>query len=107
MWDPTSSLYEEQELATMTCSSQLTRDFAVKGQTPFLVINAISIASLTTDVAAITEDDNFGDVLASYVQIASFEMSSVHISSTNTSLSGHICSHKSSPIDYQTLAARW
>jgi hypothetical protein len=83
-WDPTSSLYEEQELATMTCSGQLARDIAVKGQAPYLVINAISIASLTTDMAAITEDDNFGDVVASYVQIASFDMSSICISSTNT-----------------------
>ena len=106
-WDPASSLYEEQELATMTCSGQLARDVAMKGQAPYLVINAISLASLTTDMAAITEDDNFGDVLDWYVQIASFETSGIHISSTNTLLSGHIRSRKSSPIDYQTLAARW
>jgi hypothetical protein len=51
----------------MTCSGQLTHNVAVKEQAPYLVIIAISIASLTTDMAVLTEDDNFGDVLASYV----------------------------------------
>jgi hypothetical protein len=58
-------------------------------------------------LAAITEDDNFGNVLASYVQIASFETSSVCILGTNTLLNGHIRLGKSSPIDHQTLAAQW
>jgi hypothetical protein len=60
-----------------------------------LVINSLS--SLTTDQADITDDENFYDVLASYVQISSIE----------TSLNGHICLRKTMPIDPQTLAARW
>ncbi len=59
-----------------------------------LMINSLS--SLTTDQADVTNDENFYDVLASHVQISSIE----------TSLNGHICLHKTAPIDPQTLAAR-
>jgi hypothetical protein len=60
-----------------------------------LVINLLS--SLTTDQADVTDDETFYDVLASHVQISRIE----------TSLNGHICSRKTTPIDPQTLAARW
>jgi hypothetical protein len=65
------------------------------GHINHLVINLLS--SLTTDQADITDDDNFYDVLASHVQISSIE----------TSLNGHICLRKITPIDPQTLAAHW
>ncbi len=65
------------------------------GHINHLVINLLS--SLTTDQADFTDDKNFYDVLASHVQTSSIE----------TSLSGHIRSGKTAPIDPQTLAARW
>jgi hypothetical protein len=60
-----------------------------------LVINLLS--SLTTDLADVTDDENFYDVLASHVQISSIE----------TSLNGHNLLRKTVPIDPQTLAAWW
>ncbi len=65
------------------------------GHINHLVINLLS--SLTTDQADVTDDENFYDVLASLAQISSIE----------TSLNGHICSRKTTPIDPQTLAACW
>ncbi len=65
------------------------------GHVNHLVINLLS--SLTTDQAEVTDDENFYDVLASYVQISSIE----------TSLNGHIQSCKTAPIDPQTLAVCW
>ncbi len=65
------------------------------GHINHLVINLLS--SLTTDQADVTDDENFYDVLASHDQISSIE----------TSLNGHIRSRKTTPIDPQTLAARW
>jgi hypothetical protein len=55
------------------------------------------LSSLTTDQADVTDDENFYDVLASHVQILSIE----------SSLNRHICLRKTTPIDTQTLAARW
>ena len=53
------------------------------------------LASLTTDLADVTNDDNFYRVLCSNVQITSIE----------SSLIGHICLHKIASIDPQILAA--
>jgi hypothetical protein len=65
------------------------------GHINHLVINLLS--SLTTEQADVTDDENVYDVLASHVQISSIE----------TSLNGHICLRRTTPIDPQTLAARW
>jgi hypothetical protein len=95
-WDPTTTLYEEQEAAMIDYSGcVVTTTRPLMGHINHLVINSLS--SLTTDQADITEDENFYDVLASHVQISSIE----------TSLNGHIRSRKTAPIDPQTLATRW
>ncbi len=90
-WDPTTTLYEEQEAAMIDYSGRvMTTTQPLMGHINHLVINLLS--SLTTDQADITDDDNIYDVLASHVQISSIE----------TSLNGHICSCKTAPIDPQT-----
>jgi hypothetical protein len=95
-WDPTSTLYEEREAAMTSYFGQImTMTRAMRGYVGNLVINALS--SLTTDLADVTDDNNFYRVLASHVQILRIE----------TSLNGHICSRKITPIDHQTLAACW
>ncbi len=95
-WDPTTTLYEEQEAAMIDYSGHVvTTTQPLMGHVNHLVINSLS--SLTTDQADVTNDENFYNVLASHVQISSIE----------TSLNGHICSCKTMPIDPQTLAARW
>jgi hypothetical protein len=95
-WDPTTTLYEEQEAAMIDysgCVVTTTRPFMMHIKS--LVIDPLS--SLTTDQAEITDDENRYDVLASHVQILSIE----------SSINRHIRSRKIAPIDPQTLAARW
>jgi hypothetical protein len=95
-WDPTTTLYEEQEAAMIDSLGRVaTTTRPLMGHINHLVINLLS--SLTTDQADVTDDENFYDVLASHVQISSIE----------TSLNGHIRLHKTAPIDPQTLAAHW
>jgi hypothetical protein len=64
-------------------SGNIVRDAAVRG--PHLVINALH--SLTTDLANITHDCNFHQVLLSHV----------NISSMDTSLNGHMRTRKTRP----------
>jgi hypothetical protein len=93
-WDPTTSLYEEQEAAMVDYSERVvTTAWPLMKHVNHLVINLLS--SLTTDQADVTDDENFYDVLVSHVLISSIE----------TSLNRHICSRKTAPIDPQTLAA--
>jgi hypothetical protein len=95
-WDPTTTLYEEQEVAMIDYSGHVvTTTRPLMGHVNHLVINLLF--SLTTDQADVADDENLYDVLASHVQISSIE----------TSLNEHIQSHKTAPIDPQTLAARW
>ncbi len=86
-WDPTATLYEEQEAAMVDYSGRVvTTARTLMTHINHLVINLLS--SLTTDQADINDDKNFYDVLASHVQISSIE----------TSLNGHICLRKTVPI---------
>jgi hypothetical protein len=95
-WDPTTTLYEEQEAAMINYSGRVvTTTQTLMGHINHLVINLLS--SLTTDQADVPNDENYNDILVSHVQISSIE----------TSLNGHICSRKTAPIDPQTLAASW
>jgi hypothetical protein len=95
-WDPTTTLYEEQEAAMIDYSGYVvTTTCSLRGHVNHLVINPLS--SLTTDQADVTDDNNFYHVLALHVQISSIE----------TSLNVHICLRKTVPIDPQTLAACW
>jgi hypothetical protein len=94
-WDPTANLYEQQENAMMDYSGNIVLDAAVKGQAPTLIVNELQL--LTTDLADMTHDCNFQQVLTSHVIV----------SSVDASLSGHVQSRKAAPIDFMTLAARW
>jgi hypothetical protein len=91
-WDPSMTLYEEQENGMTDHSDAIVCGAAMRG--PDLVINALH--SLTTDLADILHDCNFHQVLLSHV----------HISSMDTSLNGHIQTRKTAPIDHMTLASR-
>ncbi len=95
-WDPTTTLYEEQEAAMINYSGRVMMTMRpLRGHINHLVINLLS--SLTTDQADVTDDNNFYNVLVFHVQISSIE----------SSLNGHICLRKTVPIDSQTLAAHW
>ena len=95
-WDPTTTLYEELEVAMVDYSGRVVMTtWPLMMHINSLVIDPLS--SLTTDQADVTDDENLYDVLASHVQILSIE----------SSLNVHICSRKIAPIDPQTLAARW
>jgi hypothetical protein len=75
-WDPPTDLYEQQEHAMMDYSSNILRDAAVRG--PQLILNELQ--SLTTDLADLTHDCNFHQVLTSHVIVSSID----------ASLSGHM-----------------
>jgi hypothetical protein len=92
-WDPTTNLYEKQENAMMDYSGNIVRDAAMRG--PNLILNELQ--SLTTDLADLTHDCNFHQVLTAHVIISSID----------SSLSGHGRLHKTAPIDFMTLAGRW
>ncbi len=69
-WDPTMTIYEEQELAMVDNHGDIihANDSPARGR---LVINASS--SLTTDLVVITDNNNFHVVLNSQVHISSVE----------------------------------
>ncbi len=92
-WDPTTDLYEQQEHAMMDYFSNIVRDAAMRG--PQLILNELQ--SLTTDLADLTHGCNFHQVLTAHVVV----------SSVDSSLSGHVRSRKSAPIDFMTLAGWW
>ncbi len=77
-WDPMTNLYEQQENAMMDYSGNIVRDAAVRGQGPTLIVNELQL--LTNDLADMTHDCIFHQVLTSHVVI----------SSVNASLSGHV-----------------
>ncbi len=92
-WDPTTDLYEQQEHAMMDYFGNIVHDAAVWG--PKLILNELQ--SLTTDLADLTHDCNFYQVLTSHVVVSSID----------ASLSGHVQSRKTVPIDFMTLAGQW
>jgi hypothetical protein len=79
----------------MDYSSNIICDAAVKRQVPTLIVNELQ--TLTADMADMTHNCNFHQVLTSHVTI----------SSVNASLSGHVRLHKTAPMDFMTLAAWW
>jgi hypothetical protein len=94
-WDPTTNLYEQQENAMIYYSSNIVCDAAVRGQVPTLIVNELQ--SLTTDLADMTHDCNFHQVLTSHVVVSSIDASP----------SGHVRLRKAAPVDFRTLAAWW
>jgi hypothetical protein len=79
----------------MDYSGNIVCDAAVRGQVLTLIVNELQL--LTTDMADMTHNCNFHQVLTSHVVV----------SSINASLSGHVQSRKTAPIDFMTLAAWW
>jgi hypothetical protein len=79
----------------MDYSSNIVCDAAMRGQVLTLIINELQL--LTTDMADMTHDCNFHQVLTSHIIV----------SSINTSLSGHMQSCKAALIDFMTLTAQW
>ncbi len=82
-WDPSITLYEEQENGMTGHSSAIVRDAAVRGLD--LVVSALH--SLTTEQADILHDPNSHQVLLSHVDISSMD----------TSLNGYIRMRKTAP----------
>jgi hypothetical protein len=77
----------------MDYSGNIVRDAAVRG--PKLIL--YELQPLTTDLADLTHDCNFHQVLTAHVVV----------SSVDSSLSGPVQLRKTAPIDFMTLAGRW
>ncbi len=56
-WDPTTTLYEDQEMAMTDYSGNVVRRGVLRGQVSNLVINFLS--SLTADYVDVTDNDKF------------------------------------------------
>jgi hypothetical protein len=56
-WDPTMTLYEDQEMAMTDYSGNVVRHVALRGQVSNMAINSLSF--LTADYADVTDNDNF------------------------------------------------
>ncbi len=85
-WDPMTDLYEQQAHAMMDYSINIVCDAAMRG--PKLILNELQ--SLTTDLANLTHDCNFHQVLTAHVVMSSID----------SSLSGHVRLCKTVPIDF-------
>mgnify|MGYP000990012402 CR=1 FL=1 len=71
-WDPSTTLYRDQELAMTDLHGDVATYADVRGPRPSsLVINSIS--STYTDLIDITHDDNFYRTLSSKVAISSLD----------------------------------
>jgi hypothetical protein len=77
----------------MDYSGNIVRDAAMRG--PKLILNELQ--SLTADLADLMHDCDFHQVLTSHIVV----------SSVNASLSRHVRSRKTAPIDFMTLTGRW
>ncbi len=93
-WDPLTNLYEDQEKTMTGHSCSIFHDASMRWQASTLIINKLN--SLTTDTADILHDYDPHQVLASKVVI----------SRVNVSPNEHVQTHKTAPIDFQTLAAQ-
>ena len=99
-WDPSTTIYEDQENAMRTYDGDIHRDTSTRG--PLMVINSLSCNSLSCDAADITADDNFGTALESKVVI-----SSASVVKDSTNRYGNVQSKKGKQVDAATLAKRW
>ena len=85
-WDPTTTLYKQQENAMMDYAGNIVQP---------LIVNELQL--LTTDMADMMHDCNFHQVLTSHFMV----------SSVDASLSGHVRLRKTAPIDFMTLTGQW
>ncbi len=53
-WDPTTTLYEQQEITMIDYSGNIVYDAAVRGQVPTLIVNELQL--LTSDMADMMHD---------------------------------------------------
>ena len=72
-WEPSSSVYEDQENAMVDPTGNIIHRDAARG--PLTVINQIT-TSTCTDAVDFTANENFGNVLASHINVSEVSNSS-------------------------------
>ncbi len=72
-WDPTTTLYEEQENAMTDYSGNIVCDAAMRGRIWTSIVNELQLP--TTDMADMTHNCNFHQVLTSHVVVSSVNAS--------------------------------
>ncbi len=95
-WNPNDPTYSSQE-AAMTDYRGVVLPCPDRGQ--LFVINVLS--SMTTDIADITNDENFGIALDQHVTV------SIATLDTTKTAPGQIHSKASKPVEAETLAKHW
>jgi hypothetical protein len=96
-WDPSLTLYRDQELAMTNLYGEVCTYANVREPRDSIVINSIS--STYTDLIDITHDDNFHQALSSNVVISSLD--------TGMSMTGNVRARKAPGVDFMTLSKRW
>jgi hypothetical protein len=97
-WDPSTTLYRDQELAMTDLHGDVVTYADVRGPRPSsLVINSIS--STYTDLINTNHDDSFHQALSSNVVISSLD--------TGPSMTGNVRARKAPGVDFMTLSRRW
>lgn len=95
VWEPSDERFAAQEAAMYDAKGYLASNASARG--PSLVINQMS-STFIGDTADITDNDNLGSVLESYVSV----------SSVDSSNSGSTFKSRRMPgVDHMTLAKRW
>ena len=96
-WDPSTTLYRDQELALTTLHGDTCTYASVRGPRNSIVVNSIS--STHPDLIDITHDDIFHHALSSHVIVSTMD--------TGASLTGNVRARKAPGVDFMTLAKRW
>jgi hypothetical protein len=96
-WDPSTTLYRNQELAMTNLHGEVCTYANVRGPRTSLVINSIS--STYTDHIDITHDDNFHQASSSNFVISSLD--------TGMSMTGNVRARKAPGVNSVTLSKRW
>ena len=107
-WDPSSSVYEDQENKMLNYKGEIIRpNTTARG--PLMSINSICV-STNVDTADISSNENLANVLASQVDVTYNEcvsQSNTNVCSVSEFSTGDIKSQRKKLIDGDTLAKRW
>ena len=96
-WDPSTTLYRDQELAMTTLHGDICTYAGVRGPRTSIIVNSISLTH--TDLVDITHNDIFHHALSSQVIVSTLD--------TGASMTGNVRARKAPGVDFMTLAKRW
>ena len=106
-WDPSSTVFEDQENITLNYKGDLVRP-SVPKRAPLMLINSF-ITSTRAEAVGIIDGDNFAEALEANVNVSYLRLSKPRVATTvaRGPALGNIHSEKGKQVDAATLASRW